>query len=195
MSKRTLPGVNHATSRREAETDTLLRESIRAAGLEGKPLQLQSTPFKQDAGAVLGGMLGPPAWALRLKQIHDRREALQATLRSAWPEHARRFRGHPAEFADRWRTFVRKLDLATLNTLIAKHNEYYPIEARLRILYPSNKYYVPAGIEWPQREVTVEAILDEYPADLDMALYFTGQKTAEPSPPRRQGAPRSAKQD
>jgi hypothetical protein len=179
MSKRTLPGVNHATSRREAETDALLRESIRAAGLEGKPLHLRSTPFTQDPGAVLGGMLGPPAWALRLKQIHDQREALTATLRAAWPEHARRFQGRPAEFADRWRTFVRKLDLATLNNLIAKHNDYYPIEARLRILYPTNKYYVPAGIEWPQRELTVEAILEEYPADLDMALYFTGQMPAE----------------
>ena len=179
MSKRTLRGVNHATSRREAETDALLRESIRAAGLEGKPLDLRSSPFTQDGGAMLSGMFGPPAWAVRLKQIHDGRTQLRATLEQSWADHARRLRGRPADFAARWRTFVEKLDLAKLNTLIKKHNDYYPIEARLPILYPSNKYYVPPGVEWPQSPVTAAGILDDYPPDLDMALFFSGQLKSE----------------
>jgi hypothetical protein len=175
VSKRVLPGVNHATSRREAETDALLRESIRAAGLEGEPLQVRSSPFTADGSAMIGGMFGPPAWAVRLKQLHDGRVQLRVTLEQEWAAHARRLRGRPGDFAKAWRTFVQKLDLTTLNTLIKKHNDYYPIEARLPILYPSGKYYVPAGVEWPQQPVTVEAILEEYPADLDMALFFSGQ--------------------
>jgi hypothetical protein len=175
VSKRTLRGVNHATSRREAETDALLRESIRAAGLEGKPLDLRSSPFTTDGGAMLGGMFGPPAWAVRLKQIHDSRVQLKATLEQGWADHARRLRGRPGDFAARWRAYVHKLDLTKLNTLITKHNEYYPIEARLPILYPTNRYHVPAGVEWPQKQVTAEAILADYPADLDMALFFSGQ--------------------
>jgi hypothetical protein len=175
VSKRTLRGVNHATSRREAETDVLLRESIRAAGLEGKPLDLRSSPFTQDGSAMLSGMFGPPAWAVRLKQIHDGRTRLTATLEQHWADHARRLRDRPADFAVRWRTHVQKLDLTQINTLIRKHNEYYPIEARLPILYPSGKCYVPAGVEWPQNQVTVEGILENYPADLDMALFFSGQ--------------------
>jgi hypothetical protein len=175
VSKRTLRGVNHATSRREAETDALLRESIRAAGLEGKPLDLRSSPFTGDSSAMLSGMFGPPAWAVRLKQIHDGRTQLRATLDQSWADHARRLRGRPVDFAARWQTHVQKLDLAQLNSLIKKHNEYYPIEARLPILYPSGKYYVPAGVEWPQEQVTAEGILEDYPADLDMALYFSGQ--------------------
>ena len=175
MSRRSLPGDNRATSRREAEIDSLLRQSIRASGLEGKPLALQSSPFTQerDVSSLIGGMFGPPAWALRLKQIHDARTQLTATLESGWADHARRLTGKPADFAARWRAFVQKLDLAQLNTLIAKHNEYYPIEARLPILYPSGKYHVPTGITWPQDQVTAESILEQYPADLDMAIFFT----------------------
>ena len=179
MSRRVLPGVNHAMSRREAERDALLRESIRAAGLEGKPLHVRSSPFTADGSAMIGGMFGPPAWALRLKQIHDGRVQLKATLEQEWAAHARRLRGRPGDFATAWRTFVGKLDLSRLNTAIKKHNDYYPIEARLPILYPSAKYYVPAGVEWPQQQVTAEIILDEYPADLDMALFFSGQLTRE----------------
>ena len=175
MSRRVLPGVNRATSRREAETDALLRESIRAAGLEGKPLQVRSSPFTPDGSAMIGGMFGPPAWAVRLKQIHDGRVQLKATLEQEWAAHARRLRGRPGDFTKAWRTFVQKLDVSKLNVLIKKHNDYYPIEARLPILYPSNRYYVPAGVQWPQQQVTTDAILDEYPADLDMALFFSGQ--------------------
>ncbi|MGH2584601.1 MAG: hypothetical protein ACRDJE_06775 [Dehalococcoidia bacterium] len=173
MSKRSLPGDNHATSRREAETDALLRESVRGSGLEGKPLHLSSMPFKQSGDSVVSGMFGPPGWAVRLKQIHDLRTELTSTLETAWTEHARTWRGRPQEFAGRWRAFVATLDLTKLNALIEKHNEWYPVEARLPIVYPTGQYHVPTGIEYPQKPVTVDALLEQYPADVDMATYFT----------------------
>jgi hypothetical protein len=173
MSKRTLRGDNHVTSRREAEMDSLLRESLRASGLEGKPLHVQSMPFTQNAGEVASGMFGPPAWTLRLKEIHDLRTRLTATLDAAWGEHARRWQRRPEDFAGHWRTYLAKLDLGRLNTLIEKHNQWYPIEARLPIVYPTGEYHIPTGIEYPQRLVSVDSLLELYPADLDMALYFT----------------------
>jgi hypothetical protein len=169
-----------ATPRRDAELDALVRESERSAD-EPRPApaggshHVPSMPFTQDKEAFVSGLFGPPAWAVRLKRIHDGRTALTARLEHGWAEYARRLRGQPARFEAAWRTFVDRLDLDPLNTLIRKHNEYYPIEARLPILYPRNEYYVPPGIDWPQRSVTRAAILDQYPADLDMALYFTGQ--------------------
>lgn len=175
MSRRVLRGDNHATSRREAELDALLRESIRASGLEGKPLNLHSSPFKQSGGDIVSGLFGPPGWAVRLKQIHDLRIELTATLEAAWAEHARRWRGRPDEFATRWRAFLTKFDIGKLNTLIEKHNEWYPIEAQLPIVYPTGEYHIPTGIEYPQKPVDVASLLELYPVDLDMALYFTGQ--------------------
>ena len=40
-------------------------------------------------------MMGPPAWAIRLKQIHDGRTQLDERLQSTWFEYARRYRSRP----------------------------------------------------------------------------------------------------
>ncbi len=162
----------HATSRRQAETDALLRESIRASELEGKPLNLQSMPFTFNRDAAIAGMMGPPAWAVRLKEIHEGRTALAVQLDAAWGAYARRCQAAD-EFARRWRAYVASLDLVPLNTLIEKHNEYYPIEARLPIVWPTGEYRVPTGVEYPQQLVTPEQVLDRYPADRDMAMHFS----------------------
>ena len=172
MSGRALGDDNDAP-RRDTERNAALRKSIEAGGLQGKPLTIQLSPFTQNRDALITGMLGPPAWALRLKQIHDRREQLKASLDASWAELARRWRGRPEQFDTQWRNHLTKLDLAPLNTLIKKHNDYYPIEARLAIIYPTGQYHIPFGIEYPQQLVTVERLLDDYPADLDMALYFS----------------------
>ena len=162
----------HATSRRQAEADALLRQSIRASGLEGKPLNLQSMPFSFNRDATIAGMMGPPAWAVRLKKIHDARVALTARLDAEWGASARRCRTND-EFACCWRSYVDDLDLGPLNSLIEKHNEYYPIEARLPIIWPTGEYRVPTGVDYPQQMVTAEQVLDQYPPDRDMALYFS----------------------
>jgi hypothetical protein len=174
MGDRPIRGNNRASPRHEAEIGAL-HESIRASGSTGKPLNLTSMPFKQSGDAVVGGMFGPPGWAVRLKQIHDLRVQLEATLEAAWADHARRWRNHPQEFTRRWEAYLVKLDVAKLNTLIRKHNEWYPIEARLPIVYPTGEYHIPSGVEYPQKLVTAEVLIELYPSDLDMALYFTGQ--------------------
>jgi hypothetical protein len=162
--------------KRLAGQDGLLRESVRGAGLEGTPLQLQSLAFQPNLAAIVSGMMGPPAWSLRLKAIHDRRTALAARLDAAWSDLAHRYRTRPRDFARRWRAYLDGLDLAPLNELIAKHNAYYPIEARLPIVYPHGHYHVPPGVEYPQDLITVERLLDYYPDDLDIALYFSAKQ-------------------
>lgn len=162
----------HVSSRREAEIDSLLRESIRASGLEGKPLHLGAATYGPVGPDMLAGMLGAPAWSLRLKRIEDGRAALIAEVEAAWGALAARRQGQAARFAAAWRAYLAKLDLAPLNALIEKHNNYYPIEARLPIVLPYGDYRVPPGIEWPQQLVLAPDLLAEYPADLDMAEYF-----------------------
>lgn len=165
-------GNRHVGSRREAEIDSLLRESIRASGLEGKPLQLGAKAFQPLGPELLAGMMGAPAWSLRLKRIEDGRAALTAEVEAAWGALAARHRRKPEGFAGAWRTYLAKVDLAPLNALIAKHNDYYPIEARLPIVYPSGDYRIPPGVDWPQQPIVAAALLDAYPADRDMAEYF-----------------------
>ena len=173
MTGRSLHGNDNGMSGREAEADARIRESIRSAGIEGKPLQLPSLPFRPSSESVLKGLIGPPAWSVRLKRIHDGRTELTARLDAAWADQARRCCGRPEEFARRWCTYIHALDLAALNALIEKHNAYYLIEARIPVSYPSGRYIIPEGIEYPQKRITAERLLEDYPADLDMALYFS----------------------
>lgn len=165
-------GPRHAAGPTDAETDRLLRESIQASGLAGKPLTVASTPFTISLEATVAGMMGPPAWAKRLKRIHDLAETLHTEALEAWREHVRRFGRKPDEFTARWRAHLLKLDLAPLNQAIRDHNEYYPIEARLPINRITGRYELPSGMEHPKAVVTVADLLLRYPADFDMAQYF-----------------------
>lgn len=148
------------------------REGASAGGRNGRPLATPSMPFTFSRDAYIAAMAGPPAWAVRLKRIHDARTELATRLESAWGAYARRYQTNE-EFAARWCAYLSALDLSPLNTLIRKHNEYYPIEARLPIVWPTGEYRVPTGVEYPQQPVTVERLLEDYPPDRDMALYFT----------------------
>ena len=47
---------------------------------------------------------------------------------------------------------------------------------RAPIVYPTGEYHIPTGVEYPQKLVSVDALLELYPDDLDMALYFTQRR-------------------
>lgn len=167
------------SSRLNAELDVLLRESIRHSGIEGRPLHLTPTPFTASAAGAIAGLMGLPAWAARLKRIHDGRIALVAQLDAAWADYAHRYRTRPQLFARHWTDYLRRFNLTPLNDLIRKHNDYYVIEARIPVQWPSGKYLLPDGIEWPQPLYTADHLLHAYPADLDMALYFSTKPKTE----------------
>jgi hypothetical protein len=178
MAEGSAGGERRLTPRRQAQADSLLNEALRSSGTgkpPGTPLHLQSSPMPVDRTLQIGGLLGPPAWSLRLKRIEDGRAALDRKLEAAWGQYARRYAGQPEEFARRWRAYIDALDLTSLNTLIEKHNRYYVIEARIPVAYPSGEYVIPMGIEYPQRPVQRAALLEAYPPDVDMALYFTSR--------------------
>jgi hypothetical protein len=184
MSQGSRSGDSGGTPKQQAEMDAFLRESMRygaadghsAGKTTGRPLHLTSTPFIQSRESIVTGLIGPPPWAVRLRRIEDGRERLQATVEAAWAEYARRWRGRPEEFAQHWRAYLALVDLSPLNALIQKHNDWYPVEARLPIVYPTGEYAIPFGVKYPQKLVEIEEILEQFPADLDMALYFTRQE-------------------
>lgn len=91
--------------------------------------------------------IGAPAYATRKKSIEDREERYVAVLIALHDALvARRARaGHAPDpdlvlkaMLDRAATF----DLARLNTLIATHNRYYPIEANLSTDMRTGEYLV-----------------------------------------------------
>lgn len=132
----------------------------------GRPLALHPSPFPLEPSTYLQAVVGAPAWSIRLVRIQEIRAQLEADVTSAWAEHRRRLAGRPGEFARQWQRYISELDFSEINDLIDKHNSYYPIEARLRMHWPSGRYVIPRGIDYPQARVTPESLLARFPDDL-----------------------------
>jgi len=157
-------GSRRVDSPRETELAERLEEDREANLYTGRPLAPHASPFTLEMKDYLRAAAGPPAWSLRLSRIHRLQTELHDRLAADYAEHQRRYGGRPREFAERWREHLDALDLAPLNLLIEKHNAYYPIEANLRTHWPSGRYLLPRGIEYPQPPVSVETLLQRYPA-------------------------------
>lgn len=140
----------------------LLDETERSA-LAGKPLVLHARPFPLDTNAYLKAAAGPPAWSARLARIQRLLEELESQVETAWRQRLRNPSISLQDSSADWRRFLERLDLAPLNDLIDKHNAYYPVEAGLRMEWPSGRFIVPPGILFPMPQVTVEALFRSIP--------------------------------
>ncbi|HZS36710.1 MAG TPA: hypothetical protein VFF06_07790 [Polyangia bacterium] len=94
---------------------------------------------------------GVPAHLRRKRQIEELLEAALKKLRAAAEEGG----------GDELRRVARRLELERLNELIERHNQYYPIEARLVIDVRSGESLDERGRRWqPLPRVTVELLLE-----------------------------------
>jgi hypothetical protein len=129
----------------------------------GRPLRINSGPFPIDAAAYLRAAAGPPAWSRRLARLETLRAALDERLQRELDE----FRERLSDVKQReaaWRAHLATLNLDELNQLIDKHNAFYAIEARLRMQWPSGRYILPEGVEYPLAKITVASLLERFPA-------------------------------
>ncbi len=156
-------GSRRIDSPRENELARRLQETAPAAEIAGRRLAIHASPFGMNVADYLRAAAGPPAWSRRLVRLQALEAELHEQLAAAWREHHQRFAGRPDALAGAWRTHLSALDLAALNELIDKHNAYYPIEAGLRMQWPSGRYLLPSGVHYPLEHVTVESLLAEYP--------------------------------
>lgn len=159
-------GSRRVDSPREQDLARRIDQTAPAVETSVRPLQLNSSPFSISVADYLKAAAGPPAWSRRLVRIQNLQNALREQLDVAWREHSLRFAAQPQARAAAWRAYVGAIDLAPLNDLIEKHNAYYPIEARLRMQWPSGRYLLPTGAQYPLEHVIVDALLEEYPPDV-----------------------------
>ena len=129
-----------------------------------RPLNVRSSPFALTAADYLKAAAGPPAWSARLARIEALRLELDQQLSVELAAVRERLSDSPDRLAAAWHAYVAALDLAPLNQLIAKHNDYYAIEAGLRMQWPSGRYLLPEGVEYPIEPLTVESLLARFHA-------------------------------
>jgi hypothetical protein len=150
-------------SAREEAIEESLRE-FAAPGAHG-PLYVRASPFYLETCDYLKAAAGPPAWSIRLARLHRMIDELRSDLMREQGDMRERHRGSREALSQEWRRYLAGLDLSPINELIEKHNAYYPIEAGLRMQWPSGRYILPGGTEFPMPLVSVESLLAEFPLD------------------------------
>jgi hypothetical protein len=152
-------------SPREAIAARRLDQAVEADPRRGKPVTLQSRPFSLDTTAYLKAAAGAPAWSQRLVRIERLRSDLEEQIRQAHQDLLHAQGAGPAELSPRWQAFLKRLDLAPINQLIDKHNAFYPIEAGLGMEWPSGRYLVPPGMQYPLPRLTAESLVEDVIGD------------------------------
>jgi hypothetical protein len=132
--------------------------------VKGKPLpqRLQLGPI--DLDRYLAGQLQGLAYMRRLRAIEDEEARHLRELSEAW--HALVDEGRDdASFAIAWREAASAWDFRRINALIAKHNAFYAIEARVPMNPRTGRYERP----WNRGDYTAAWILEHFPATVTRA--------------------------
>ena len=135
--------------RRQIEADQDLNPLV------GKPLRRRLRNFSPEADSYLASLGGPLPYMKRLHEIERLTEEHLAELTEAH----RRLGDDP----DVWHGLVERWDFTDVNDLIARHNRWYPVEARLA-MDPRTRDYVKVGGKPYRREpLDADWILRNFP--------------------------------
>ena len=128
MLREDAPRAQTARERRQLAD---LDEDLRSIPLRGAPLPLRLRNFRPDAEGYLASLGGPLPYMVRLREIEAMTAAHEQALAAAYDRVAAEV---PADaFAEAWRDEVARWGFDEVNDLIARHNRWYPVEARLRM--------------------------------------------------------------
>jgi hypothetical protein len=106
---------------------------------------------------------GLPGYIERLKRIEDETRHERSRLAAAY-WNLRAELADDEQFACAWRDRVERWTFLSVNELIDEHNEWYPIEARLRWDIPAGDYRAPFGFPWRKAPLDAAWALREFPA-------------------------------
>lgn len=120
------PRAQTAHERRQLDD---IAEDLRASPLHSKALPLRLRNFRPSTEGYLASLGGPLPYMTRLREIEAMTAAHEAALGA---ERARLAATVPRErLTEAWREIVERWSFDEVNDLIARHNRWYPVEARL----------------------------------------------------------------
>jgi len=148
-------GVRDVTPPSQRERERILADRD-INPLVGSALPRRVRLFRADPDMYLAALGGPLPYMQRLRQIEAETERHLERLTEAYEEH----RADPA----RWRRLAKRWDFGEVNDLIARHNRWFPAEARLP-MDPRTRDFVRIGGRPYHREPLDAAwILEQFPA-------------------------------
>jgi len=106
-----------------------LEDDLSSSPLRGAPLPIRLRNFAPSAEGYLASLGGPLPYMQRLREIQRLTEAHEHALEAERQRCVAEL--PPEEVAETWPTIVSRWRFDEVNDLIARHNCWYPVEARL----------------------------------------------------------------
>jgi hypothetical protein len=145
---------------REAKERRIVEADLATSPVKGRPLPHRPRNFRPDPDAVVRALGGPTMWMRRLRAIEVALDEHIEQLAAAWRE---------TEPAD-WPRVAREWNFSEINTLIARHNRYFPAEARLPMDPRTRDFVRINGRPYRREPLDAAWILSRWPADRSEAL-------------------------
>lgn len=137
--------------------------------LVGHPLPERPRLGRVDLDRYLPALAGPLPYMHRLRRIEDETAAHHRALAETWRDVAGEYHGDPAGFRRRWSRVAAGWRFDEVNELIARHNAFYPAEARLPMDPRSGDFVPVLGRSYRREPLGPEWILARFPPDLGLA--------------------------
>ena len=161
-------GVRDASTREQSET-ALLDRDLEGSPLRGKRLPGRLRNFRPAVDRYVVALGGPLPYMRRLRQIELETEDHERRLAEAWRDLAGSCEGDAAAFARRWHALAGRWSLDAVNELIARHNRWYPAEARLPMDPRSGDFVLVGGKPYRREPLDTAWILERFPPELGLA--------------------------
>jgi hypothetical protein len=162
-------GVRDPNPREERERRRL-EADLEGNPLLGAPLRARLRNFRPSVDGYVASLGGPLPYMRRLREIEDRTDGHRARIEAEWHELAEEHEDHSAEFARLWRRRARRFDFGVVNDLIARHNRWYPVEARLPMDVRTQDFALVGGRSYRLEPLSARWVLECFPPELERAL-------------------------
>jgi hypothetical protein len=143
----------------ESTVERLLRKSLDESG-GGRPISERARQAQRSVDSYLKAGVRP-RWMERLMEIERGIRRERAELERS--HRALRAQLDPAAFAERWRALAAERDFTAVNTLIAQHNDWYPIERDLPMDPRTGEYRPILGRSYRRRPLDAAWVLEQFP--------------------------------
>jgi hypothetical protein len=147
-------GVRDVTPPSAAERERLERDRELNAHT-GRRLRRRLRNFRPEPDTYIASLGGPLPYMQRLRRIEAETAEHAARLAEAYA----RLGGDPRA----WRRLAERWDFGALNELVAQHNRWYPIEARLPMDPRSRDFVLVGGRSYRRRPLDATWILERFP--------------------------------
>jgi hypothetical protein len=163
-------GVVLPETPRQRRERAALEDDLQTIPLTGKPLPVRARLFRPSAEAYLVATRGPLPYMVRLREIEQRTEAHELTLREAWHALASECASAPGRFRREWLARAASESFDEVNDLIDRHNRWYPVESQLPMDPRRGDYALVNGRDYRLEPLDAVWVLGRFPAELSSAL-------------------------